>query len=270
MKNEDLPIVVPHLMAKPLHATKMKKYETLYKEFIDFYLKTKIWKTYSGLNSIKSEVESFETKIGCKFGESMNTYLQIFGNGNRYNGGITMYNYQNIQFATDNLKKRKVYDSEKIIKFRTDKILAKSFREICCINYIDSNGYFTLVNSEEENPNLFGGEAYDLEFDCHNIKFVTSLRNEIFLAVKTICNNQKLIETKRTKQIPNANAIEIAKRVVFNNYRWTNYYQNEYRKTNNRFSFNKFMESEEEKSKSILGFEEYELKYIEYQKGSSM
>ena len=77
----------------------MKKYESLYNEFIEFHIETKIWKTDSGLNSTKSEVESFENRVGCKFGESMNTYLQIFGNGQRYNGGVTMYNYQNIQYA---------------------------------------------------------------------------------------------------------------------------------------------------------------------------
>jgi len=181
-----------------------------------------------------------------------------------------MYNYQNIQFATENLKKRTVYDSEQIIELNSDKTIVKPFKEICCINYIDYNGYFTLVNSEEENPNLFGGEAYDLDFDWHNIKFVTSLRNEIFLAIKTICNNQKLIETDRAEQITNTNSKEIAKRVVFDNHNWANYYRDEYRNTNNRFKFNKLMESEEEKSKSILGFEEYEIKYIEYQKGSSM
>jgi len=223
----------------------MKKFESLYKEFIEFHLKTKIWKTYSGLISTKNEVESFENKLGCKFGESMNTYLRVFGNGKRYSGGITKYNYQNIQFATDNLKKRKVYDSDQIIELISDKTIVKPFKEICCINHIDDDGYFTLVNSEEENPNLFGGEAYDLDFDWHNIKFVTSLRNEIFLSVKTICNSQKLIETDRTELIPNTSTLEIAKRVVFDNYSWTNFYQDEYRKTNIRFNFNKLMEREE-------------------------
>ena len=248
----------------------MKKYESLYNEFIEFHLKTKIWKSYSGLNSTKSEVKSFENKLGYKFGESMNTYLKLLGNGERYNGGITMYNYQNIQFAIENLKKRKVYDNEQIIELSSDKTIIKPFKEISCINHVDYNGYFTLVNPEEENPNLFGGEAYDLVFDWHNIKFVTSLRNELFLSVKTICNNQKQINTNRTKQITNTNAEEIARRVDFSNYSWTNFYQDEYRKTNNRFNFNKLMEIEEEKSKSILGFEEYEMKYIEYQKSSSM
>ena len=248
----------------------MKKYESLYKEFVDFHIETKIWKTYIGLKSTKNEVESFENRIGYKFGESMNTYLQIFGNGPRYNGGITMYNYQNIQFATENLKKRKIYNREQIIELHSDKTIVKPFKEICCINHIDYNGYFTLIYSEEENPNLFGGEAYDLEFDWHNFKFVTSLRNEIFLAVKLICNNQNLIETDRAEQITNTNAKEIAKRVVFDNHNWTSYYRDKYRNNNNRFKFNKLMESEEEENKSILGLEEYELKYIEYQKSSSM
>jgi hypothetical protein len=248
----------------------MKKYESLYKEMINFHLETKVWKSYSGLVSTQNEVELFENKIGCKFGKSMSKYLQMLGNGDRYNVGFTMFNYQNILFATENLKKKKIYSDNQIIELNSNQKLNKQFKEICCINYIDYNGYFTIVNSEEENPHLFGGEAYDLNFEWHNMNFTTHLRNEIFLTIMTICNNQRLIRNNNEEQITNTNGKEIALSVKLDKYNWTKYYQEQHRNTYNRLNFNEQMQIKEIENKSILGFEEYELEYIKYHESSSM
>ncbi len=248
----------------------MKKYESLYKELIDFHFQTKIWKSFSGLSSSKNEVKSFEDKVGYKFGESMNTYLQMVGNGKRFIGGLTMFNYQNIIHAVNNLKKRKIYNDDQHIELNSNNKLSKQFKEICCINHIDDNGYFTIVDPSEENPNLFGGEAFDLDFEYHDSNFTTKLRNEVFLIAKNICNAQRLIQSNKTEQISNLNLIELAQRVNCENYNWLKYYQVQYRNTGSRIIFNKLMEKEEMKNNSLFGHEEYELKYIEYQKSSGM
>lgn len=241
----------------------MNKYEKLYNEFVEFHNLTGIWNSNKRRSSTITELNEFQESYDIHFGDAFRNYLLVLGNGRRSNGGISFSNYEGVKFATKYFRKMNIYQPEQNIKLisRTEKDI--SLKRICCIHFVDYNGYFTIIDPKEENPNLFGGEAYDFSFDWHEMNFTSHLRIEVHQLVKAICRNK--MEHRENIKPMNTAMRELSARVDLTKFQWTEYYCSKHINEGMKmFEFIKIIEAEEFEHDLIVGFEEFEKRYINY------
>ncbi len=244
----------------------MNKYEKFFEELIEIHLRVNLWKRLKVEEATKTELLKFGEEIEKEFGLGMMAYLRYFGKGPYTNGGVFKYSYSCIRQAIKEIKKKEIYKGERELNLSAGNRKTISISKVCFVSFLDYNGNFTLMLQEEENPSLYFGEGYDNEFDLLATKLTNSIRNEVFNWIRQLARIKFDKTGKTNYQSLNIHSYEIAGSANFSSLDWVNYYKNNRVKNifAERKGFEKIMNKEEVNENKIIGFDEFENRFVEY------
>lgn len=257
---------VETLYKRSIQLKKMKKYNSFFEELIEIHLKVKLWRNSKVKEATEIEILNFENEIGKLFGEGMKSYLKYFGKGPQTHGGIYKYSFACMREAKTEIEEMDIFKEQRQIILKSNKEKTIPITKVCFANYIDYNGCFTLMLQEEENPSLYFGEAYEDKFDLLSERLTNSIRNEIVHWIRHLISIRFDKSGKTDFKKLNSHTYEMAQRADFGSLNWAKYYIDNQRKRtyNERKEFEKIITKEENKENKIIGFNEFEERFIEY------
>ncbi|MEZ5045032.1 MAG: hypothetical protein R2828_34365 [Saprospiraceae bacterium] len=172
----------------------MTKYDKFFEAIKSFAIDTKICTSEEFIGANENEILKLESEIDFKFNLGMRVYLKHFGHKiGIQNFDLTRFTLKNILHAEEIAKRHDL--KEKITKVNLvdgwdGNPLTNNLEQICFINYFETNYYFTFINQDDENPNLFGWDG-DKESYRHRMSITSSLRGQIFTGLKYICDARR-------------------------------------------------------------------------------
>ncbi len=241
----------------------MTKYNAFFESIKSFTIKNGISVEAEFVGAEDKEVIKLENQIGFNFGLGMRTYLEHFGNkiGIR-NFDITRFTIKDILQAEDKAVKLDI--REKIINGDLvdgwdEKSIYNSLEQICFVNYFETNHYFTFISRNDENTNLYGWDGGKESYK-HEMSITSSLRSQIFIGLKRICDVRR---EKHVKELVDyrLDFYNRTKEINIENLKWLDIFKENYIDNNlyilSKYRFDKEVSLIESNENRIVEIEEY-------------